>query len=248
MTPFALTAASQFRPGGPGISGGGTSYENAVRDIVEISGRLDDNAKARALFWWDGAGTETPPGHYHLFAQAASRKRANSLDTDTKLFFTLGNAVLDASIAAWDAKWHWDFLRPITAVRRQYAGVQIKSWNGTIDGANWIPYLATPLHPDYLSGHATFSGAAAEVLTRMLGSDDFGARVTIPAGKTVPGSGPGPTTAITIGLTKWSEMAIDSGDSRNWAGIHFVDANRHGVEVGRKVGRNALDKASSYWS
>jgi vanadium-dependent haloperoxidase-like protein len=117
---------------------------------------------------------------------------------------------------------------PITAVRRQYAGIQIKSWNGTIDGATWIPYLATPAHPDYLSGHATFSGAAAEVLTRMLGSDDFGARVTIPAGRTVPGSGPGPATAITIGSTRWSEMAIDSGNSRNWAGIHFVDANRHG--------------------
>ena len=43
-------------------------------------------------------------------------------------------------------------------------------------------------------------------------------------------------------------MAIDSGNSRNWAGIHFVDANRDGVEVGRKVGRNALDKASRYWS
>ena len=69
-----------------------------------------------------------------------------------RLFFALGNAVLDASIVAWDAKWHWDLLRPITAVRRQYAGVQVKSWNGTIDGANWIPYLATPSHPDYLSG------------------------------------------------------------------------------------------------
>jgi hypothetical protein len=104
--PFALTSASQFRPGGAGISDGGSSYANAVRDIVDIGGRLDDNAKARALFWWDGAGTETPPGHYHLFAQAASRKRNNSLDTDTKLFFALGNALLDASIAAWDAKWH----------------------------------------------------------------------------------------------------------------------------------------------
>ncbi|HKO84841.1 MAG TPA: hypothetical protein VJ140_09850, partial [Actinomycetota bacterium] len=48
-----------------------------------------------------------------------------------------------------------------------------------------------------------------------------------------------------VSSTKWSEKATDSGNSRNWAGIHFVDANRHGVEVGRKVGRNALDKASS---
>jgi hypothetical protein len=82
----------------------------------------------------------------------------------------------------------------------------------------------------------------------LLGSDDFGARVTIPAGKTVPGSGPGPTSAVTIGLTRWSEIAIDSGNSRTWAGIHFVDANRHGVDVSRKVGRNAVDKASSYWN
>jgi len=64
----------------------------------------------------------------------------------------------------------------------------------------------------------------------------------------VPGSGPGPTTSITIGLTKFSEMAIDSGNSRMWAGIHFIDANRHGVDTGRKVGGNALDKAQRFWS
>jgi hypothetical protein len=112
-----------------------------------------------------------------------------------------------------------------------------------IDGADWRPYLATPAHPDYLPGHATFS-SAAEILTRLLSSDDFGARVTISAGKTAPGPGPGPTTATTIGLTKWSDMASDSGNSRMWAGIHFIDATRHGIDVGR----NALDKAQRFWS
>jgi hypothetical protein len=121
--------------------------------------------------------------------------------------------------------------------------VQVKSWNGNIDNANWIEYLATP-------GTSRLPvGAACHLQRRRrrgphqdAGSDDLGARVTVPAGTTALGSGP--TTAITIGLTKWSEMAIDSGNFRNWAGIHFVDVNRHGV----KVGHNALDKASSYWS
>jgi hypothetical protein len=111
-----------------------------------------------------------------------------------------------------------------------------------LDNANWIEYLATRHIPTTCRGRMAPSAAPPPRSSPGCWQRRPRRRVTVPAGTTALGSGP--TTAITIGLTKWSEMAIDSGNFRNWAGIHFVDVNRHGV----KVGHNALDKASSYWS
>ena len=89
-----------------------------------------------------------------------------------KLFFVLGNSMLDASIATWTEKEQFDYVRPITAVRHLYAGQPIRAWAGpyqgvqTIDGSAWFPYqestVVTPPFPEFISGHSTFSAAAAE--------------------------------------------------------------------------------------
>ena len=127
-----------------------------------------------------------------MFAQWVSRRDRHSLDRDAKLFFALNNALLDASITAWDAKRQWDSVRPITAVRWLKRGQLVRAWGGpyqgtkTIRGEDWLPYqpatFPTPPFPEYISGHSTFSAAAAAVLQDFTGKDDLGMSITIPAG------------------------------------------------------------------
>ena len=76
----------------------------------------------------------------------------------------MGNALMDASIAAWAAKYRWDFVRPITAIRHRYKGKLVTSWlgpyqgYGQVLGERWIPYQAptvvSPPFPEYVSGPA----------------------------------------------------------------------------------------------
>lgn len=96
--PFALESPDQLRPEPPAPAG---SYEylRQAADIVELSAGLTDRRKAIATYWADGPNTETPPGHWNLLAQWVSRRDRHTLDEDVKLFFVLGNALLDASIA-----------------------------------------------------------------------------------------------------------------------------------------------------
>ena len=119
-----------------------------------------------------------------------------------KLFFAVTNAVFDGGVAAWTAKRTFNSVRPITAIHYLYSGKTVKAWAGaglgtqSIDGATWSPYQQktqlTPPFPEYISGHSTFSGAAAETLRRFTGSDKYGAMVTLPEGssKVEPGQSP----------------------------------------------------------
>jgi hypothetical protein len=117
---------------------------------------------------------------------------ANTIDKDARLFFALNGALLDASISAWDAKRFWNSVRPITAVRWLRRGQTIQAWGGPYQGAayikgeGWLPYQPaddlTPASAEYASAHATFSCAAAEVLTAVTGRGNFELQVTIPAG------------------------------------------------------------------
>ena len=141
--------------------------EKAVNEIIKFSAKLDDQTKARAEYWADGPRTEQPPGHWMLFTGAISRKNGHTIDQDAKLNFAVSNALLDAGITSWNAKRRYDFIRPVTAVRTVKAGTTIKAWAGPNQGTRDIPaeqfpsYIATPPHPDYVSGHSTFSAAAA---------------------------------------------------------------------------------------
>jgi hypothetical protein len=116
VTPFALSSPNQFLPPGPTQTTLLLLDEEAT-DTVLLSATLTDLTKVRAEYWADGPASETPPGHWLLFGAAACRARGYNLDQSAKLTFALANAERDASIAAWHAKLHWDYVRPISAVR-----------------------------------------------------------------------------------------------------------------------------------
>ena len=257
VTPFALTSHDQFLPPGPTYKTLGLLDEE-VTDTLTMSATLTDLTKVRAEYWADGPHSETPPGHWLLFGAAACRARGYNLDQSAKLTFALANAELDASIAAWNAKLHWDYVRPITAVRTRMEGKLVLAWAGPykgtrlIRGETWSPYQAstfpTPPFPEYVSGHSTFSGAGARVLQQFTGSDLFGARVTIKPGSSFIEPGATPLLPTPLVWPTFSSATDDAGMSRRYGGIHFPDADLNGRDLGASVGQNAWAKAQTYFN
>jgi hypothetical protein len=254
VAPFALSSPDEFLPPGPqNVSL--LLLDKEVDETIVQSAALTDVQKTRIEYWADGPSSETPPGHWCLFAQAISRKDGHTLDQDAKLFLTLANAELDASIVAWNAERRWDYVRPVTAVRERRKGQLILAWGGPyqgtrlIKGEDYLPYqpatFLTPPFPEYVSGHSTLSAAGARVLRSFTGSDLFGARVTIPrdSSRIEPGAVPLLPTVLT-----WPTFTValdEAGNSRRQGGIHFLDADLGGPALGDAVGANAWTKALS---
>jgi len=257
VTPFALTSPDEFLPPRPERLTLGLLDEE-VNEMILQSASLTDVQKVRVEYWADGPTSETPPGHWCLFAQAISRARGQSLDQDAKLFFALANAELDASIAAWNAKRRWDYVRPITAVRTRKAGQLILAWGGPykgtrlIRGEDYQPYqpatFPTPPFPEYVSGHSTFSSAGARVLQRFTGADTFGARVTFRPGASKIEPGAVPLLPQVLTWPTFSAALDEAGRSRRQGGIHFHDGDFNGRALGTSVGQNAWDKAQTYFN
>jgi hypothetical protein len=203
VTPFALTRPDQFGP--PTMDRSRLPTE--AKALVDLQAKMNDANKASASYWADGPGTETPAGHWALFAAASSRASGLSLDSNVKVFFALGNAFLDASIATWNAKAVQDTVRPITCIRWKYKGTKINGWLGpgkgigAEDGGTWIPYqepaTVTPPFAEYTSGHSAFSGAASEIFTRFAGTDTFKTAMLVTCPSARPPSNPASSPATT---------------------------------------------------
>lgn len=250
VIPFALTSASQFRPGPP-AQFGSAAYQTQAQEIVDLTANLTDRQKAIIEYWADGPASELPPGHWCLFTQAVSRRDSLTLDADVKLFFAVTNALFDASIVAWDAKRAYDSVRPITAVRFLFRNQFIQGINGqTVLGQEWRPYqpstFPTPAFAEYTSGHSTFSAAAAEILKSSTGSDAFDHSVTVLAGSSRIELGV-PAQDVTLSWATFSEAADEAGTSRRLGGIHFLDGDLRGRANGRQVGALAWTKATTYF-
>lgn len=256
VTPFALTSGSQLRPSDGPATVGERLYRHQAQKVLDYSASLNDKRKVIAEYWADGPSSELPPGHWCLFAQYVSQRDGNGVDADVKMFFAMTNAILDASIAAWDAKRAFNSVRPVTAIHYLFANHDIEAWagpylgTGTIKGRDWRPYQAatvvTPPFPEYLSGHSTFSAAGAEVLKRFTGSDAFGASTTQRAGSSRVEPGAVPKKDVTLSWETFGDAADEAGISRRYGGIHFVQGDLDGRVMGRRIGALAWDKAQRF--
>ncbi len=255
IKPFALTSGSEFRDFilayGPAQYPHG-SYRKQAIEVLHLSARLDDTAKVIAEYWADGAGTFTPPGHWNVFAQEISRRDGHSIDDDVKMFFILGNALMDASIVVWDCKRATDSIRPISAIRFLFAGKPIHAWAGPglgtqlIEGQQFKSYISTPPFASYLSGHSTFSAVAADVLQRFTGRDDFGASFTAAPGSSIVEPGATPSQSVTLSWLTFTEAANQAGISRRYGGIHFKADDLVGRLIGRRLADIVWNKTMRY--
>ena len=262
VTPFGLDPATRMpyeletMPGLRKNADGSydtTDIDQALRD----TSNLTDAQKVTAEYWADGPGTAFPPGHMVIFGEALSRMRSDTLDQDVKLFFPLGNGVMDAGIAAWNQKYlpSNDTVRPITAIRERYKNQQVTSWLGPnlgfghVLGQDWRPYQATgvvtPPFPEYVSGHSTFTAAGRTVLALFYGTDNFNAKVTIPADSSSFESGT-PRKPVVLSWKTLTNAADQAGMSRRWGGIHFQTGDMDGRALGKVVGYDDWNKAQAF--
>jgi hypothetical protein len=216
VVPFAMSSSSQFRPPGPPALDS-QQYAADYEEVKELgaavgSTRTEDQTEI-ALFWADGAGTETPPGHWNSIAQIIATTRGNTLEENARLFALLNIAMADAAICAWDAKYTYHFWRPVTAITFAEPGL------------NWMPLLVTPPFPEYTSGHSTFSGAGATVLPLFYGTEDLPFTT---GSDFLPG--------VYRSFSTPFDAAEEAGVSRIYGGIHFHSANVDGLQAGSSIG------------
>jgi hypothetical protein len=217
VVPFGMSNSSQFRPPGP-PSLDSQQYAADYEEVKELgplvgSTRTPDQTEI-ALFWADGGGTETPPGHWNSIAQVIANAQGSTLEENARLFALLNISMADAAICAWDAKYTFDFWRPVTAIA--FAEPEL----------NWMSFIVTPPFPDYTSGHSTFSAAAATVLPLFYGTEDL---------PFTTGSDflPGVYRSFSTCLDAAEEAAL----SRIFGGIHFRTASEDGLQAGISIGQ-----------
>ncbi|WP_156804809.1 CARDB domain-containing protein [Synechococcus sp. PCC 6312] len=223
VTPFVMTAGHQFRPAGPPEL---TSAEY-ITEFNQVKALGAKNSTVRtgeqteiARFWADGTGTYTPPGHWNQITEQAAIDRGYSLAENARLFALLNIGLADAGIAAWDAKYTYDFWRPVTAIRQ----ADEDGNPSTIADPTWTPLIVTPPFPEYVSGHSTFSGTAASILTSFFGQDYSFTSTSVG----LPG--------VSRNFTNFSAAAQEAGISRIYGGIHFQSANEDGLAMGYSIG------------
>lgn len=168
-----------------------------------------------------------------------------------KLFFALGNTMLDTAIATVDAKVAWNGARPEAFIHYYFAGESFPAWNGsgvgtqTVKGEAFKPYLATSASPEHVSGHSSFGAAGATLLTLFTGGDTLGFTVVVPAGSLKRDRGPAQEIKLT--WDTFDAAADAAGWSRVWGGIHFPTGDRAGRELGANVARKAWRKAQLHF-
>ena len=185
-----------IRPGPPPAPGS-PAFEESVKELKQYANNLTTNQRRIANFWNDGLNTYTPPGHWNRFAKEEVVANQLSPVRTARVFAYLNMAIVDAGIGCWDAKYYYHYPRPIQ----------------TIPGFKTI--LGTPNFPAYTSGHATFSGAAAEVMAHFFPAN---------AGQ----------------FRTWAEEA---SMSRIYGGIHYSFDATAGLTQGRQAAAYSIARA-----
>jgi hypothetical protein len=224
VTPFGLESGSQFRlPPPPALDS--VAYTKAY-DEVKLVGRFDSPFRPQdrtnvALFY----AATTPVQLFNSAARQVSAAQGATLSQNARIFALLGMAIADASIAIFDTKYHYNFWRPVTAIRN----ADLDGNDDTDPDPDWLPLIATPAFPGYASAHGTLSGAARAVLERAFGKNGHAITLTNPALPT-----------IVLHYTAWDQITDDISDARVYGGIHFRFDQDAGAFQGRKVGKYIL--------
>jgi PAP2 superfamily len=241
VQPFSMASGASMRPSISLPQFGSAEYRAQAMEVLEMTANLTDKQKVIAEYWANGPRTETPPGHWFLFAQEVSKRRRHSLDTDVRMYMALGNAMLDASICCWDAKRAFDYVRPITAIRTLFSTETVAGFRGPgmgigpMLGAQWSPFqpgsFITPPFAEFTSGHSTFSAAGATILKLFTGSDRFDYTVSL-AAQSLSTDPTVPSQPVVLSWGSFSGAAREAGESRMLGGIHFRDGNEYGLSMG----------------
>ena len=231
IRPMTLRSPLQFSPKEKlqfSLSKKSVFYKTMMK-VYHIGKDLDSSRKATARYWDDNPNvtvTEghltyyihkiSPGGHWIMIAQQACKKRGESVTRSSYVYALTSIALFDGFIACWAEKFKTDLVRPIT-ILNQYVDQK------------WKPFIQTPPFPEFTSGHAVISNAAATVLTRLLGDNfEFTDETEIPFGNK-PRS-----------FSSFYAASLEATMSRVYGGIHYPETARISIDQGKQVGNYVL--------
>ena len=222
LTPFALTTPEQFVPGAPPALTSQT-YATDLNETASLGSATSASRTAEqtqiARFWAMGPGTYTPSGSWSQTAGQIALAEGLSLTQTARLMAMLGVAEADAGITAWNTKYEYGLWRPDTAIQN----ADLDNNADTTADPDWKPLIISPPFPEYVSGHSTYSAAAAGILTSF-----FGENYAFSATSTgLPG--------VTRTFTSFDQAAEEAGRSRIYGGIHFNFSNLAGLAAGHSI-------------
>lgn len=224
VTPFILRSGSQFRPDAPPALNSELYAKdfNEIKTIGVATGSSRSAEQSQIATFWRAS----PTAIWNSVLTQLVQTRNLDLSENARLFALFYLAAADASIACWEAKYHYNFWRPQPAiVNGDFDGNDATVGNGT-----WQPFVATPPHPEYPSGHTANSGAMAKILTA-----EFEDNPGVPIVVTLSG--------ITRQWGSLSEAVQEVIDARVYSGIHFRNSDEVGARMGRQVAQFVLKHA-----
>lgn len=218
--PFTLLRASQFRPEPPPPLTSG----HYLRDYNEVkslgaAGSIERTAAQTdmAHFWSENFLTQ-----WNRALRSIADDGVEDIGASARLFALANLAAADAAITVWESKYHFNFWRPITAIREG----DMDPHPGTEGDPSWTPLFATPPYPDYTSGANGITGAFTGILELFFGTDDYSFSVTSNAAAAIQ---------KTRNFTRFSEAAEEVVEARILLGIHFRFADEQARSQGTHV-------------
>ncbi|MCK1358525.1 vanadium-dependent haloperoxidase [Bradyrhizobium sp. 199] len=221
VKPFAMKSTSQFRPGPP-VALASAEWAADFNEIKAL-GRQDSTSRTaeqtNAARFWLSIGGDV----FYPLVRSLAATTATEIVDDARLFALVAVARADSLTAVFEAKYHYNFWRPITAIRHG----DNDSNPATERDATWRPIAETPMHPEYPCAHCIQAASMCAVLESVLGSSRF-TEITMTS-TTAPG--------ITRHWTDLNTFVAEVSDARVWAGFHYRSSARVGREMGMEIGQ-----------
>jgi PAP2 superfamily len=219
VKPFLIEEASQFQSSGP-YNLASRKYAREFDEVKTYGTAAVPNARTAdqtnaALYW-----AENPPRTWNRILNTLSATYGVSLVDNARMFAEVYLAVADTFIAVWDEKAHYNFWRPLTAIREAHT-----DGNPATDrDENWLPLVANPPYPEHPSGHLGLSGSIGKTLQQFFHTDKLAWTDTNVAGRT-------------RSFTRVSDAVEEIVDARVWSGIHFRNADEASVRIANRIAK-----------
>jgi hypothetical protein len=225
-TPWAMPSGDTLRPGPPPALDSATWARdyNEILALGRREGSTRTPAQTDAARFWEANG----PIVYFPIARGVADQPDREITRNARLFAAVAMAMDDALIAVFDAKYAYNFWRPVTAIR-----------NGGLDGNDataadptWTPLIETPMHPEYPCAHCTVAGAVAAVLKAEIGDGPMPPLST--TSPLVPGA-----------VRRWPDLPSfvqEVAEARIYDGVHFRTSTEVGSALGESAGKRVAEK------
>ena len=224
VTPFVIRSSTQFAVDAPPALDSNTYTRdyNEIKEIGSVNSTTRTPVQSQiALFW-----RASPTAIWNPVMNQALATRELDLSATARAYALMYMAAADAGISCWQTKYTYNFWRPQLAIR----GGDTDGNDATVADPTWTPFISTPPHPDYISGHADNSSAMASVLESI-----FGEKLDAPISVTIGG--------ITRQWDSFEEGVDEVIDARVYSGIHFRNSDIVGARQGRQIAQFVLTHA-----